>query len=309
MPFTTVMTDTAAVDDSIIKEYDQNFIVAAAEQGVMNQFVSYRQVIGAESIKLPKYANLPLSTTPLDEDEDVVSAALSDSEILFTPKEYGNAVTTTRLAELQTGGTAGRASARLVGEAMGRSTDKLAILAAEASSNEIFPGAVASEGALTASDVMTPTFLNKLYNKLSRSNITPMMNGLYVAVMHDDVIHDLRNETGSGSWQDINKYARPEDVLRNAVGVLSGFMIVRDNNISINADAGDTNVDTYHTLAMGFNALGRVESQPGRMTVTGPFDKLGRFVNVGWHWVGEYGIVDTDALFVGTTASSIGANS
>jgi len=155
---------------------------------------------------------------------------------------------------------------------------------------------------------MTPTFLNKLYNKLSRSNIQPLDNGLYVAVMHDDVIHDLRNETGSGSWQDINKYARPEDVLRNAVGVLSGFMIVRDNNISINADAGDTTVDTYHTLAMGFNALGQVESQPGEMRISGPFDKLGRFLNVGWHWVGQYGIVDTDALYVGTTASSIGAN-
>ena len=139
MPFTLNMTDASSVDDSIIKEFDQQFIVAAAEQGVMNQFVSYRRQIGAESIKLPKYSNLSLATTPLDEDEDVTSEALADSEILFTPQEYGNVVTRTKLAQLQTGGTVDRAAARLVGENMGRTTDKLAVLAAEASSNEVFP--------------------------------------------------------------------------------------------------------------------------------------------------------------------------
>ncbi len=90
--------------------------------------------------------------------------------------------------------------------------------------------------------------------------------------------------------------------------MIAGFRIVRDNNISVNADAGSGTVDTYHTLCMGFNALGKAESSPLMQKLTGPFDKLGRFVNIGYHWCGEYGIVDQDALYIGTTASSVGAN-
>lgn len=308
MPFTVNLSGTAQVDDSIIQEFDQQFIIAAAEMGVMDQFASYRRRIGAKSISLPKYDVLGLNTTPLTETEDVDSAALSDSEILFVPQEHGKVVTRTELASLQTGGTVDVAAARLVGMHAGRLYDRLAIEALEAGTQVFLPGSVASEGALVGTDVMDTTFLNKLYNKLSRQNILPLAGGMYVAVMHDDVIHDLRASAGAGSWQDINKYARPEEVLRNEVGMLCGFRIVRDNLITINADAGNTTVDTYHTLCMGFNALGKVESLPQTMVMAGPFDKLQRFVNIGWKGVCKYGIVDNDALVVGTTASSVGAN-
>ncbi len=305
--FTTVMTSTGEVDDSIIEQFDRQFIIAAADEGVMDQFVSYRSSVDGKSVEFPKYSQLSLQTSPLTEKEDPASEALVDQQILFTPAEYGNVVTTTKLANLQTGGRADLAAARLSGINGGRSLDRLAVLAAEASSNELVVGGGLESG-LTGSDVMTASFLNSLYNKLARASIAPLSEGMYVAVMHDDQIHDLRDSAGSGSWQDINKYARPEEALRNEVGMLAGFRTVRDNNISVNADAGSGTVDSYHCLCMGFNALGKAESSPLMQRITGPFDKLGRFVNIGWHWVGEYGIVDQDALYIGTTASSVGAN-
>jgi len=307
MAFTTNMTGTTQVDNSIIELMDAQFMIAAAEMGVMDQFVTWRKDIGAKSIEMPKYSQLALQTSALDEDDDVTSEALSDSQILFTPAEYGNVVTLTKLANLQSGGKVDLAAARLVGMNMGRSMNKQAILAAEASSNELtVDGGL--ESALTDADVMTATFLNKLYNKLARTSIAPLQEGMYVAVMHDDVIHDLRNSTGSGSWQDISKYQKSETVLRNEVGSLAGFRIVSDNLISVNADAGASAVDTYHTLCLGFNALGKAVSYEGEMRLTGPFDKLSRFVNIGWYGVHKYGILDTDALWMGTTASSVGAN-
>lgn len=305
--FTTVMTTVTDVDDSIIEEHDKQFIIAAADEGVMDQFATYRKKINAASIEFPKYAQLPVKTTPLLEKEDVSSSAMVDSQIILTPAEYGDAVTPTKLASLQTGGVADLAASRLTGLAAARSLDTLAVLAAEASSNELTPTGGA-ESTLVAGDVMTAQFLNKLYNKLSRQKIPPLAGGMYVAVMHDDVAHDLRDSVGSGSWVDVNKYSRPEEVFRNEVGMLGGFRIVIDNNISINTDAGAATVDTYHTLCMGFNALGKAESQGLMQKITGPFDKLGRFVNFGYHWVGDYGIVDQDALFLGTTASSVGDN-
>jgi N4-gp56 family major capsid protein len=307
MPFTLNLSGTSQVDDSIILAFDQQFIVAAAQEQVMDQFASYKASIGAKSIEFPKYAQLALATTPLDEVEDVTSEAMSDQQIIITPAEYGKVVTTTKLASLQTGGKADLAAARLVGLNMGRTLDKLAILALEGSSNvsTVDGGA---ESALTAGDVMTVSYLNKLYNKLSRSSIAPLSDGLYVAVMHSDCIHDLIDSAGTGSWQDINKYARPETVLMNEVGMVAGFKIVRNNHITISADAGDAAVDTYKTIAMGFNALGKAVSSEPKMVLSGPFDKLSRFVNIGFFACLNYGIVDQDALHVGITASSVGAN-
>jgi N4-gp56 family major capsid protein len=307
MPFTTNLSGTTQVDDSIILAYDQQFIVAAAQEQVMDQFASYKASFGAKSIEFPKYAQLSLATTALDEVEDVTSEAMSDSQILLQPLEYGKVVTTTKLASLQTGGKADLAAARLVGINMGRTLDKLAITALEASSNSVtVDGGL--ESALTAGDVMTVSFLNSLYNKLARASIAPLSDGMFVAIMHDDVIHDLRNSAGAGSWQDINKYSRPESVLMNEVGMLCGFKIIRDNHITVSADAGDAAVDTYKTLCMGFNALGKAVSSEPKMVLSGPFDKLGRFVNVGWHAALKYGIIDQDALWSGITASSVGAN-
>ena len=308
MAFTLNMSDTAAVDDSIVLEYDQQFIIAAGAEGVMDQFVSYKKDIGAKSIQIPKYSRLALATTPLTEDEDVTSEALVDSKVTFTPAEYGNVITTTSLANLQTGGVADLSAARLVGKNMGQTMNKLAVLAAEGSANELFPGSVASEAALVAGDVMTATFLNRLYNKLSRSSVAPLSEGMFVAVMHDDVIHDLRDSVGAGSWVDVNKYARPEEVLRNEIGMLNGFRIIKDNLISVNTDAGAAAVDSYHSIFLGENALGKAVSQLPQMVLSGPFDKLNRFLNFGFKMTLDYGILDQDALYTGTTASSVGVN-
>jgi len=308
MAFTTNLTNTTAVDNSIVLEFDKQFLIASAQEAVMDQFVTYKKDIDAKSVGFQKYSQLALSTTPLVEDDDVTSEALVDSEILIQPLEYGKVVTTTKLANLQTGGKADLAAARLVGINQGRTLDKLAILAGEASTNELFPGSVASEAALAATDVMTTAFLNTLYNKLARNSIQPLSDGMYVAIMHDDTIADLRNSTGNGSWQDIKKYTDPSEILKNEVGQIGGFKIVRDNHITINTDAGASTVDSYHTLCMGFNALGKAVSKVPGAVATGPFDKLARFVNLGWYGVVKYGIIDQDALYMGTTASSVGVN-
>lgn len=308
MAFTTNMTAVANVDDSIILEFDQQFIIAQEDEGVMEQFISYRKNIGAKSIEFPKYSQLALATTPLDEDDDVTSAALTDSQIILTPAEYGNVVTRTQLANLQTGGKVDVAAARLVGLNSGRTQDKLAILAAEASANvsTVDGGAI---GDLAGTDIMTASFLNKLYNSLAKRNIQALSNGLYVVVMHDDQIHDLRDSAGSGSWQDINKYTSSEQILKNEVGMLAGFRVVRDNNCTIFADTGaGGTVDVYKALCLGFNALGKAVSLEPQMVMSGPFDKLSRFVNIGWKGCFQYGIIDSDAIQLGVTSSSVGAN-
>jgi N4-gp56 family major capsid protein len=307
MPFTLNLSGTAQVDDSVVQEFDAEFRVALAEQGSASQFASMRRDFEAKSISLPKYEQLALATTPLVETEDLDSEAMSDSAVIVTPQEYGKVVTTTKLASLQTKGMADRAAARLVGINAGRTDNKLAILAMDASTNVIYSN-VGGQAAIEAADVMTGSILGQAYNKLARNNALGVANGDYVLIAHDDVIHDIREQSGANSWIDAHKYALPEALLKNEVGMYKGFRVIRDNLSTIIADGGLGTVDVYRSYAVGFNALGLGVSMPIEMRATGPYDKLNRFVNLGWYGVMKYQIVEQAALWTIETSSSVGAN-
>jgi N4-gp56 family major capsid protein len=299
------MTGNTELDQSSVLAFAQSFLVSAGQDDVMSQLAQFRQTIGAKSIDMTKFARLAKATTPLGEYDDATRQTMADTQILFTPQEFGTAVTTTKLANLQSGGKVDLAAAQVVGINAGSTLNQLAVNALNASTNVVINAA--SEAALAAGDVMTPQFMNKIYNKLARSNVQKI-GGQYVAVLHDDQIHDLRNATGAGSWMDISKYTDPTTVLMNEVGSISGFRIISNNDVIFADQAGAGTVDAYRALFLGANALGKAESSPLGLRLTGPFDALGRLVNIGWYWVGTYGIVDTDAVYVGMTSSSVGAN-
>ncbi len=304
MPFTTNLTGTTQIDDSIVQAYESSFLITVGEDSALDQFAAWKQDIGAKSIQITKYARLSLATTPLDEVEDVTSEALSDTQILFTPKEYGKSVTKTSLASLQTGGKIDLSIPELIGRNMAQTKTRLATLALEGSSNQIFVGNT-TESTIAAGNVMSGVVLNSVYNKLARASVPTLADGMYVAVMHDDVIHDLRAESG---WIDVAKYADAVSVLRNEVGMYKGFRIVRNNLATFGDQTGAGTVDVYKSAFFGARAFGLAESQAPTMTITGPFDKLGRFVNMGWYGVFEYKILDTDAVYIVNSASSVGAN-
>lgn len=304
--FTTTMTTTSTIDDSIVLAYDQQFLIAVGQENVMDSLVQHQVDIGAKSIQMTKYSRLGLATTPLTETEDLTSVAVADSQILLTPVEYGNVVTKTSLASLQSGGKIDLAIPQLVGINAAATTDKLAVLALDAASNGYVVGGKAAADVLST-DVANRTFFNYFYNKLARANVQKF-NGDYIAVCHDDVIADLRADTTTGSWIDVNKYSNLTEIVNGEVGMFAGFRVVRNNQATYADQTGAGTVDLYNCYFMGANALGKATSRPLGMTFTGPFDKLGRFVNVGWYGVFQYKIIDTDAVWLGKCASSVGAN-
>lgn len=307
--FTTNMSDSVALSDSIVNEYLTQFIVAQGQGNIMDQFVELNEEIGAKTINLTKYARLSLATTPLTEKEDVAGEAMVDTNIALTPAEHGNAVTKTRLIDLQSGGKVGMAAVRLAGINMADTENKLATLALEATTNIRLANDASSEGAIVAGEIMTTTELDYVYNQMSRVNVMahPVTGG-YVAFMHDDVIHDLRTGSAAGSWTDVGKYAMPGEVLKNEVGMFKGFHIVRNNHCLLSANAGAAAVDTYHSSFLGFNGLGKAVSAAPQLVMSGPFDKLQRFINIGWYGVFQYKIIDVASVWKVVSASSVGAN-
>lgn len=305
MPFTVQLSGSTELNDSLIQAFDQNFIVAYGQNNVMNALVQYKKQIGATSIKLPRFARIGSFTTPLDEYSDVTSTGLADTSVIITPSQYGGVVTTTELAELQSNGTANLAAAATVGISLGETEDKLALAALDLSSNVIVANGKTSSNIL-ATDVANVAFLNKMYNALARTSV-PKINDAYVMVAHDDVIADLRADTNAGSWTDVTKYSDPSQVINGEMGMFRGFRIVRDNFATRVGAGASSLVPMYNSYFLGFNGLGKAISQESHGTITGPYDKLARFVNFGWKGTFGYKIVEQQAVYVGQSASSVGS--
>ena len=306
MAFTTNLSGTAQVSDALITLWDRAFIIASEQDDVVSQFADVRTINGKSDI-ITTYNTLGLATTPLTETEDVVSESMGESKITVTPQEYGNVVTRTSLASLQTGGQVDMAAAQLVGRNMGRTMNKLATLALEASTN-VKTVANKAAGDLLAADVISLAEVNAIYNKLARSNVMSVADGMFIAFAHDDVINDIRAATGAGSWQDVTKYADPVTALRNEVGMFGGFRWIRNNDCAFGDQAGAGTVDVYKTTFMGAQGLVKGVSKEAGMVATGPFDKLNRFVNLGWYGVLQYLILEQQAVWQLQSASSVGAN-
>lgn len=308
--FTTGMTGATDVADSRVIAFTQAFIIENEQSQVLDgNIVSIQESINAKSFNFPRYSALSLNTTALTAKEDPSSVVLADTEIVITPLEYGRVVTTTRLANLHSGGKVDVAAAQIVGRDAGRTQDALAMLAMDGSGagQQIFAGAATSTATVASTHIADNVFLEDAYNKLARTSI-PAIGDMYVAVMHDDVISDLREDAGAGSWTDINKYNNDERVLRNEVGMYKGFRIVRQNDATLTADGGVTTTDVYNSYFVGLNGIGKAISAAPSLTITGPFDKLGRFLNIGWYGAMAYSLVEAEAVVLGQSASSRGAN-
>ncbi len=265
-----VITTAATLDNSLITLIDQEVLISGAGINKIDNFVENKVEIGAKSIAFTIYSKLDKAVTALVDGTDVDAVGMADAEVLLTPKEYGRVITSTKLANLQTGGKSDRASAKLVGINMAETLDQLGVNALEAGTNTT---AGATAGTLTKGDLRTA------YTKLAGKNI-PKINGFYVAFLNPAQVADIKDD-----YIDILKYNNPELATNGVVGALEGFIIVEDANV--------TN-ETVSCFGMG--ALGKAISLEPGTTITGPFDKLGRMINLGWYGVLEYKIVDNNAV-------------
>lgn len=303
MAFLTNMTGTGAVDDSIVTAFASEAYIAATQKNVVDALAFTRMDIGAKSISLPSFTPLTVSTTPLVETDDVTPEALVDGKILITPAEYGKAVVTTQLASFQTGGLVDRVAAKLVGENVGATLDKLGIAALNASTNVMTPTGAAVGSLSATNDVMSRVFLNRLRNKLERANVPTFSNGLYALVVHPDVMADLRADASAGSFIDVVKGSVPELALLNNIAMYMGFFLIPDSNVPVSA----ATVKGYTALALGGNALGKVVSQDVQVIAKPTNDLLNRFVSVGWRATLAYSIMDQNAVWKGVTSSGYAA--
>lgn len=309
----TVISDKGVMDQSQISLFREGVILAASEATNFYQgspLISQSLVADGATATFIKFAQLTGGAT-LTDGEEVTSEAIVDSQVALTLVEHGNVVTITDLGDVSTGGRLNLAVPELVGKNMGTYLDKYFIQRLETSSNEYIV-TQATEDALTAADVITPAYFEKAYTFLRKNSIESVMDGMYVGVLHPLVLADLRQGTSVVDWTPVNAYsgANVSNILKNEVGTYKGFKIIQSANVTTNANAGNANVDTFHSSFFGYNALGAAysSSRPLRPTFVTGTDKLDRFAHIGWKGTFINGLIDTNASVIVTSASAYGLN-
>lgn len=302
MAFDSNLSGTTELGDRLVQIYNQEFIISGNLENGIQSLATFQDSIDGKAEEFVIYSKLTKITSAITEDNDTTSQSMTDTKVSITPAEYGSVVTMTNLVRLQSGGMAARGAFAVAGVNMRESVETKMVLIGEAGGNELIV-TQAAETSLTSSDTLTSVYVSRAFNKLKRAGIP----GPYYAIAHSDVLHDLKIETTNGAWLTVNQYVDNTEILAGEIGYYGGFRWIDSALVTVNADGGDSAVDTYHTQFFGQNAFGYAQSEAPHATLA-QNDKQNRFWHIGWLGCYEFGIVDSNAHWLITSASSIGSN-
>ena len=301
---------TTTLSNQVIAAYQRAALFALRSMPVFDQFAKFKPgdlTNPGSPVRFTFWTQMSDATTPLGETTDITTVILADSRVDVTPAEYGNGILTTikiRTDSYVAGFDAD--AAYLVGMNMADTIDALARAEMDTGTTVEYVGQ-ATEGAVTATDILTADIVRKAHAKLVGLSVLPF-DGDYIWVIHPDVAYDLKSETGDGAWVAPAQYVNTEKIYNNEIGKFGGFRFLETPRATLNADGGSGTVDTYTSYAFGKEALAKAESIPTSMVLGPVTDYLKRWQPLGWYGYFGYGMLREDAQRRVVSASSIGAN-
>ena len=111
---------------------------------------------------------------------------------------------------------------------------------------------------------LTPRDVAKIVTIMKKNRAKPI-NGLYVAVVHPSVAHDLKLHP---DFTEAHKYAKPEEMFLGELGKIHGCRFIENVFAPVLAGAGYNNkagTRTYATYFFGKDAFGIVDPEGGNM--------------------------------------------
>jgi len=309
MPFTSIKTTGGWADNSVQAAYDLKFNWALRHGRLFEQLVDFQpqQVAHPGSsikVSLNAYyttADVIAATTPLDEETDVTPAKLpATSQVTFTPQEYGFANQWTIKLAKRGLTPVDPVIATAVATHCKDTIDYLVQSALRAGTNVTRPAGRASTATIVANatDYYKATMVRQAVTKLRGRAAQPRDGQFYVGVLHPNAIHDLREETGSGSWRVPKEYGTDQTSIWNGeFGEFEGVRFISSATVFRSTDNdGATSANVARGFIMGKEALGKaVVSDPS--TVMSPVtDKLARWRGLGWKADLDYKVYRGEAL-------------
>ena len=211
-----------------------------------------RQSIPGSSVVLQRYVDLSQQTTTLTEQTDPDAVALATpTYTTITLAEYGNAVLVTRALELFSLADVDPAIANIIAFNMADSIDTVAQNVLRTGANVLRGGSATSTATLASSDTFTSALARKTTAKLRANKAIPRKGSLYWAGIHPEVSHDLRAETGVGSWRQPHEYQANDAIWAGEIGTYEGAFYVESPRLYNDAVGAAKSTSTTTTTASG----------------------------------------------------------
>lgn len=320
MEYTSIATTPGFADNTVKTAYDLAVAWVLRERPQYRMFVDKRPErpsMPGSSIVLNKYdylteANVTAAKTALNEEADVDSVKLQPTKpVTLTFNEYGATVTRTNKLNLMSFADVDVNAAVAVADHMGRVLDEQVQDVLASGTQDLFSGGQAAVGTITASHTLAASDVRRAVTKLRSGGSSetgaavPWEGQFYAGGAHPKVIHDLRQETGSGSWRVPQEYgASQERIWKGEVGEFEGVRFFA-NNYTRNAADGATGAQVYRTFVMGREVVAEgVLLEPG-VRIGPVVDKLMRFRHVGWYGVYGHALYRDNALVTIHSGSSV----
>ena len=299
-----------------------------------------RQTQPGTSVQFTIFSDLAPASGALSESTDVTAVALSDSTVVVTLVEYGNAVIST--AKLRgtsfiqvdpvfgdvLGYNAGisidsvvrgvAAVGTNVWYSAGQGATSAQISTAQTNARGGISTSSAAGSLLSSADILT------VQKKMRANNVQPF-GSYYGAVIHPSVAYDLQNETASAvtAWRSPHNYAAPEQIWAGELGEYLGFRFIESprapvfggvsgGQFSGGAYSGSGTTTVFATLCLGRQALAKAysivdgNSAYPHLVDSPVTDSLRRFVGWGWYWLGGYSIFRQASLWRIESAATLG---
>ena len=271
------------------------------------------QTHAGSSVLFQLYNDLAVATTALTETVDPDAVAIpATTTVAVTLNEYGNSIISTRKLDLFSLADVEPALANIVAFNMNDSLDTVvrSVLGAGSQVIREIAGAISTAAVtgVSATDTIKAKDIRYTVAKMRAANVVPRRGSLYASYIHPEVSHDLRAETGAGSWRQPHEYVDPSGVYAGEIGTFEGVAFIespRLPNSQAGAGSGTTQTRVYDTFIMGQQALAEAVAEEPH-TVIGPVtDKLMRLRPIGWYGVLGWSLYRPESMWRVQTASSV----
>ena len=317
MAFTSIKTANGWPQTAVQAAYDKAFNWELKQLPVCVPLVDYmpkEPTSRGSSITLQVNqfygaADVVAATTPLDEETDVVPVKLPQTTtVTLTPKEYGFANQSTIYMANRSLTPFDPVAARAVSQHCADTLDYLVQTAMRAGTQVYRAAGRASTVTVAAADTQKATEIRKAVTLLRSNAAQERSPGFYIAVLHPKVIHDLREESGTGSWRVPNEYGSSQDRIWNGeFGAFEGTRVISTPTLFRSTDNdGATGTNVYRGFVVGREALAKAVVADPSTVISPQTDKLRRWVGLGWKADLDFKIYRDKAIVRLEAASSLG---
>ncbi len=296
--YTSIATTPGLADELSRAALDLAVRAALREYPTARMFVDSRPgnpnmsgaTITLEKIEDFDAATILAATTPLTEEVDVDAVKMpKPTPVLISSDEYGFVVTRTKKFNARAFTPPDPIIARAVAYHQARVIDQLVQKTYQTGTQVRYANlhisntvTATTADTITATNLFNAKDLRRAVATMRRSSAQPFYGGFVGALVHPDVLLDLREETGAAAWREPQVYGTDQSkVWTGEVGEFEGVRFV--SNALVNYTANIGGIEVYQNYFFGRGAVVEWVLEEPHAVISPVTDKLERFRSVGWY--------------------------